>query len=76
MVNIRQSAVACCRICGVKMTLKGCITMTEEKRFTLRMSQEIFNMVKEQAEKNKRSIAKEIEFILEQYFAEMEKKKE
>lgn len=38
------------------------------KRFTLRMDTEIFNKVKEQAERNKRSIAKEIEFILERYF--------
>lgn len=44
----------------------------EEKRFTLRMDSEIFEKVKKQAEKNKRSIAKEIEYLLEQYFADKE----
>lgn len=45
-----------------------------EKRFTLRMDEKIFNKVKGRAEKNKRSVAKEIEFILEQYLAEIENK--
>lgn len=48
--------------------------MKEEKRFTLRMNRVIFDKVMEQADKNKRSIAKEIEFILEKYFEESEKK--
>lgn len=48
--------------------------MAEEKRFTLRMKADIFQKVVESAEKNKRSIAKEIEFLLEQYFSEREKK--
>lgn len=38
----------------------------EEKRFTLRMDGELFELVRESAEKNKRSVAKEIEFILSQ----------
>lgn len=42
----------------------------EEKRFTLRMNQRIFDKVSEQAKKNKRSIAKEIEYIIEQYLVE------
>jgi hypothetical protein len=45
-----------------------------EKRFTLRMDEKIFNKVKEQADKNKRSVAKEIEYLLEQYFIDKEKK--
>ena len=39
--------------------------MSAEKRFTLRMDADLFELVKKRAEKNKRSIAKEIEFILE-----------
>lgn len=41
--------------------------MAEQKRFTLRMDAKLFEVVKKQAEKNKRSIAKEIEYLLEQY---------
>ena len=37
-----------------------------EKVFTLRMDEELFEKVKSSAEKNKRSIAKEIEYHLEQ----------
>lgn len=46
----------------------------EEKRFTLRIDGELFEKVKSQAEKNKRSIAKEIEYLLEQYIGERERK--
>ena len=35
-----------------------------EKVFTLRISNKVFEMVKEAAQKDKRSISKEIEFIL------------
>lgn len=38
-----------------------------EKRFTLRMNAELFELVKKQSETHKRSIAKEIEFIIEEY---------
>ena len=41
--------------------------MSEEKRFTLRMDNDLFELVKAQAEKNKRSIAKEIEYAVEQF---------
>jgi len=37
------------------------------------MSEEIFNKVKEQAEKNKRSVAKEIEYLLERHFEDHKK---
>ncbi len=38
-----------------------------EKIFTLRMNADLFEKVKELALKNKRSVAKEIEFALEKY---------
>lgn len=42
--------------------------MNEEKRFTLRMDAELFEAVKKSAAKNRRSVAKEIEYILFQSF--------
>ena len=39
----------------------------KEKRFTLRMNIKLFEKIKKSADKNKRSIAKEIEFALEKY---------
>ncbi len=39
----------------------------KEKRFTLRMNLKLFEKIKKTAEKNKRSVAKEIEFALEKY---------
>lgn len=41
--------------------------MNEEKRFTLRMDSELFELVKKSATKNRRSVAKEIEYILFQW---------
>lgn len=38
--------------------------MSEEKRFTLRMDGDLFERVRVSAAKNRRSVAKEIEFIL------------
>lgn len=38
----------------------------QEKRFTLRMDAELFESIKQLAEQNKRSIAKQIEFMLVQ----------
>lgn len=43
-------------------------TRSEDTRFTMRINTELLNLIKEQALKNKRSAAKEIEFILEQHF--------
>jgi len=37
----------------------------DEKVFTLRISNKVFELVKEAAEKEKRSISKEIEYILD-----------
>lgn len=42
----------------------------QEKRFTLRMDLKLFEKIKKMADKNKRSIAKEIEFALEKYVEE------
>lgn len=39
---------------------------TNEVRFTMRMESDLYERIKEIAKKNKRSIAKEIEFQLEQ----------
>ncbi|MED4083902.1 Arc family DNA-binding protein [Halalkalibacterium halodurans] len=39
--------------------------MSDTKRFTLRLNNDLFEKVKEEAEKNKRSVAKEMEYILE-----------
>lgn len=41
--------------------------MGEYTQFTMRIDNEVYELVKHSAEKNKRSIAKEIEFILEQW---------
>lgn len=47
--------------------------MREETRFTMRIDTKLMEKIKLQAEKNKRSAAKEIEFILEQYFENADK---
>ena len=39
--------------------------MDEKTRFTLRIPNDLYDWVKDSAVKNKRSVAKEIEFILE-----------
>jgi len=41
--------------------------MNEEKRFTLRMDADLFEVVKKSAAKNRRSVAKEIEYVLFQW---------
>ena len=46
-----------------------------EKAFTLRIAEELFEKIKISAEKNKRSIAKEIEWILEQTIEHPENQK-
>lgn len=42
-------------------------TKDNQKRYTLRMDLKIFNEVEKRATEYKRSIAKEIEFCIEQY---------
>lgn len=41
--------------------------MKEDKRFTLRMDSDLFEVVRKSASKNRRSVAKEIEYILFQW---------
>lgn len=42
-------------------------TRESDKRFTLRIDKDLFALVTERARKNKRSIGREIEFILEEF---------
>ena len=42
-------------------------TRDDQTRFTMRIDSNLLDRIKAEAEKNKRSTAKEIEFILEQY---------
>ena len=44
-------------------------TRDDQTRFTMRINSELLEKIKVEAEKNKRSTAKQIEFILEQYVA-------
>ncbi len=46
-------------------------TRDDQTRFTMRISSELLERIKIEAEKNKRSAAKQIEFILEQYVADL-----
>lgn len=43
-------------------------TREEDTRFTMRINSDLLDCIKQHAQKNKRSTAKEIEFILEKYF--------
>lgn len=46
---------------------------TDKRQFTLRLQDKNFQKIKAIAEKEHRSIAMEIEFIIEKYIAEFEK---
>ncbi len=46
-------------------------TRDDQTRFTMRISTDLLERLKLEAEKNKRSTAKQIEFILEQYVASL-----
>lgn len=46
---------------------------TDKRQFTLRLQEENFEKIKVIAEKNKRSIAAQIEFLIEEYIAEYER---
>lgn len=48
-------------------------TRDDQTRFTMRINSELLELIKVEADKNKRSTAKEIEFILEQYIAGLAK---
>ena len=49
------------------MTKNDPYTRDDQTRFTMRINSDLLDKIKLQAEKNKRSTAKEIEFILEQH---------
>lgn len=49
------------------MNNKDPFTRDDQTRFTMRINSELLEKIKVEAEKNKRSTAKQIEFILEQY---------
>ncbi len=46
---------------------------TDKRQFTLRLQDENFDKIKYLADKNKRSIAMQIEFLIEQYIEDYEK---
>ena len=46
-------------------------TRSDQTRFTMRINSELLEQIKAEAEKNKRSAAKEIEFILEKYITSL-----
>ena len=50
--------------------------MSESKRFTLRMDSELFKTIEKRAAENKRSIAKEIEYLLENHIRNENENKE
>ena len=48
-------------------------TRDDQTRFTMRINTELLEKIKAEAEKSKRSTAKQIEFILEQYIESLSK---
>lgn len=48
-------------------------TRDDQTRFTMRISSELLERLRREAEKHKRSTAKEIEFILEQHLSSLPK---
>jgi hypothetical protein len=48
-------------------------TRYDQSRFTIRINTELLEKIKGEAEKNKRSTTKEIEYILENYIASLPK---
>lgn len=48
-------------------------TRDDQTRFTMRINSDLLEQIKSEAEKHKRSTAKEIEFILEQYISSLAK---
>lgn len=55
------------------MKKKDPYTRDDQTRFTMRIDSVLLERIKVEAEKNKRSTAKEIEFILEQYVESLSK---
>lgn len=55
---------------GITMSKKDSYTRDEDSRFTLRINTEILEAIKDEAQKNKRSTGKQIEFILENWLSQ------
>ena len=55
---------------GITMSKKDAYTHDEDSRFTLRINTEILEAIKDEAQKNKRSTGKQIEFILENWLSQ------
>ena len=49
------------------MSKKDSFTKSGDSRFTLRIPEELLELIRNEAKKNKRSAGKQIEFILEQW---------
>ncbi|EGT2197627.1 hypothetical protein K9770_12275 [Clostridioides difficile] len=52
----------------INMSNKDIYTREEDKRFTLRINKLLFEKIEQLAQKDKRSVGREIEFILQKYF--------
>lgn len=52
------------------MPEKDPYTREGDSRFTLRIPSDLLGLIREEAQKNKRSTGKQIEFILEQWVSE------
>ncbi len=52
------------------MSKKDAYTRDEDSRFTLRINTKILEAIKNEAQKNKRSTGKQIEFILETWLSQ------
>ena len=52
------------------MSANDPFTPEDYARFTLRIPEKLFSVIKDEAKKNKRSTGKQIEFILEQYLSQ------
>lgn len=51
-------------------------TRDDQTRFTMRIDSKLLDQIRIEAEKNKRSTAKQIEFVLEQYISSLPKEEE
>ena len=56
---------------GLAVKKDGSLPQNEQTRFTMRIDSRLLDRIKIEAQRNKRSTAKEIEFILERYMASL-----
>jgi hypothetical protein len=55
---------------GFPMSAKDPYTREEDSRFTLRLPTELLDAIRERAQREKRSVGKQITFMLEQWLKE------